>query len=262
MITKVISLKRSIDRREFIRNQFLKLNLSFDFEDAIDPKSSPDEILCNFSISNFKIRYGREPITGEIGSILSHYLLLKKFLQKKEQKTMMVLEDDAQIVCTKEELLSVINIFEKSNFDILILGFTKCDNDYENHTNIINPILPIYNIQNKIFLGPRYFHSFCGAVGYLVNRKSAKKMSKLLPTSLLADDWEYFYKLGLNIAYSKPMIIRENWTDVSSTMSHTNKSWTYKKSNYFIISFLLNFRKRLYGLVRILILLIKHKIKF
>ena len=130
-----------------------------------------------------------------------------------------------------------------------------------NHAIAASYAANLFNIRNKIFIGPRYFHSFCGAVGCLVNKKSAKTMSDFLPTSLLADDWDHFYELGLKIAYTNPMIIRENWTKVSSTMNHTNKSWTYKKSDYLIIKFLLYIRKRIYGLCRLVILFLKNKFK-
>jgi GR25 family glycosyltransferase involved in LPS biosynthesis len=261
MIIKVISLKKSIDRREYISQQFLKFGVRFNFIDAIDPNSCSKKILSLFSEKKFRSRYGRKPILGEIGSILSHYLLLKKFSKLKKQKTLMILEDDAQIMCTKKELLSVVSNFEKSKYDILILGFTKCDDAYEKHCNIINPILPIYKINSKINIGPRYLYSFCGAVGYLVKIKSAKIMSKYFKASILADDWNYFSKLGLKIMFTNPMVIRENQIKLSSTMNHTNRSWTFKKSENLIIKFLLFSRKHIYGLIRLVILFLKYKLK-
>ena len=261
MIIKVISLKKSIDRRKYISKQFSKLGIYFDFKDAVDPNSCSKKVLNLFSARKFQSRYGRKPILGEIGSILSHHLLLKKFLKIKKQRTLLVLEDDAQIMCTKKELFSVVSNFEESKYDILILGYTKCDKAYEKHTNIINPILPIYKINEKIKIGPRYLHTFCGAVGYLVKIKSAKIMSKYSNTSILRDDWNYFSKLGLKIFYTNPMIVRENQAMLSSTMNHTNKSSTFKKSDNLIIKFLLFSRKHIYGLIRLMILFLKYKRK-
>jgi glycosyl transferase family 25 len=260
MIIKVISLKKSIDRREYISQQFLKFGVRFNFKDAIDPNSCSKKILSFFSEKKFRSRYGRKPIIGEIGSILSHYLLLKKFSKLKKQKSLMILEDDATIMCSKKELLSVVSNFEESKYDILILGYTKCNKAYEKHINIINPILPIYTINSKINIGPRYLNSFCGAVGYLVKIKSAKEMSKYSKVSILADDWNYFSKLGLKIMYTNPMIIRENQIKLSSTMNH-NKSMTFKKSDNLLIKFLLFSRKHIYGLIRLVILFLKYKLK-
>lgn len=261
MIIKVISLKKSFDRRKYISQQLLKLGIPFNFEDAINPKSCSNRILSLFSEKKFKSRYSRGPIIGEIGCALSHHLVLKKFLKLKKNTTLMVLEDDAQIMCTKKELFSAVNIFENSNYDILILGFTKCGSEYEDHVNIINPVLSIYKINDKIRLGPRYLHSFCGAVGYIVKKKSAKIMSKYSPISIVADDWHHYSKLGLKIMYSNPMIVRENWTSLPSTMNHINRSLTFKKSDNVLIKFLLFSRKHVYGLIFLVILFLKYKLK-
>lgn len=261
MIIKVISLKKSRDRKRHIHQEFLKLGLSYDFEDGIDPSLSSKKILNLFSKKKFKLRYGRLPILGEIGCSISHYLVLKKFLHIKNERILAVIEDDAKINCTKEELFSVSKVFEKSKFDILILGFSKCNDKYERHINIINPILPIFKVKNKISIGPRYLSSTSGSIGYLVKKKSAKTMSDILPISILADDWGYFSKIGLKIAYTKPMIIRENFIKLSSTMNHANNSLNYKESGNFIIKFLLFSRKHIIGFSRFLLLFLKFKFK-
>ena len=89
-------------------------------------------------------------------------------------------------------------------------------------------------------------------------KKITKIMIKYYKASILADDWNYFSKSGLKF-YTNPMIIRENHAMLSSTMNHTNKSLTFKKSNNFIIKFLLFSRKHIYGLIRLMILFIKYK---
>ena len=77
--------------------------------------------------------------------------MLRKDLSKNEnQNIFIVLEDDAKILCSKEELASITKIFENSKFDILLLGFSKCDDNYEKHINIINPILPVHWVNDKI----------------------------------------------------------------------------------------------------------------
>ena len=258
MIIKIISLKESIDRREYIHQQFSKLGLYYDFEDAVDVRSCSKEILNFFSSKNFELLYGRLPSLGEIGCSISHDLARKNFLKINNQKTLMVLEDDAKIISTKDELFSVVKVFEKSKFDILILGFSKCDNEYEKHINIINPVLPTYKTKNKISIGPRYLHSTSGAVAYLVNKQSANIMSNICPKSALADDWKYFSKLGLKIGYTNPMIIRENTTKLYSTLNHINHSLTHKKSEKLLITILLYIRKYIYGFGRITFLYLKH----
>ena len=135
MIIKVVSLKKAIDRRKHIFQEFLNLRLPFDFMDAIDPSSCSKEILKNFCSNKFELLYGRLPTLPEVGASISHDLARKKFLKVVNQKTLLVLEDDAKIMCTNEELLSVVKVFEQSKFDIFILGFSKCDDEFEKHTS-------------------------------------------------------------------------------------------------------------------------------
>lgn len=250
MIIKIVSLKKATVRRKYIFQKFLNLRLPYDFIDAIDPSSCSKEILKNFCSNKFELLYGRLPTLSEVGASISHDIARKKFLKESDKKTLLVLEDDAKIMCTKEELLSVVKIFEQSKFDIFILGFSKCDDEFEKHTNIINPVLTIYNVMNKISIGPRYLHTTSGSVGYLVNKKSAKIMSDISPVSALSDDWDYFSKLGLKIAYTNPMIVRENFTELNSTAEHDNLSQVSYKDHRTWINILVFCRKHTYGLFR------------
>ncbi len=257
MIIKVISLKKSIDRREYIFKQLLKLDLLYSFEDAIELSSWSDELLDAYSKKMFELRYNRSPSLGEIGCSISHDVARKKFLQMSNQKTLMVLEDDAKFMCTKKELFSAIKVFKKSKFDILILGYAKCDDYYEKHTNIINPVYSIERV-GRISIGPRYLHSTSGAVGYIIKKNSAKIMSNIQPQSVLADDWRYFSKLGLKIAHTNPMIVREDTTNLASTLNHINYSLSSKKSENFIIKRLLFYRKHILGYLRKIILYLRY----
>jgi GR25 family glycosyltransferase involved in LPS biosynthesis len=257
MIIKIISLKKAIERRKFIQKQFAKLRLSYEFIDAIDPKSCSKDILKLFSISKFKSFYNRLPNAGEIGASISHDLARKKFLHAKDAKTLLVLEDDAEIMCTQKELISVAKIFEKSKFDILILGFSKCDNDYERHTNIINPIFTKFKIKNKIKIGERYLHTCSGSVGYMIKKKPSEIISEISKLFNLSDDWNYFSKLGLKIAYTNPMIVRENIKELFSYAEHENISQVTYKDDRIWMMFLLYCRKHIYGNVRKLLLYLK-----
>lgn len=253
MIIKVISLKKSIDRREYIFKQLSKLDLLYSFEDAIELSSWSDELLDAYSKKMFELRYNRSPSLGEIGCSLSHDLARKKFLQMNNQEMLMVLEDDAKFMCTKNELFSAVKVFKKSKFDILILGYSKCDDYYEKHTNIINPIHTIEKI-GRISIGPRYLHSTSGAVGYIIKKNSAKIMSNIEPQSILADDWAYFAKLGLKIVHTNPMIVKEDTANLASTLNHINYSLSFKKSENFIFQHLLFYRKHIVGFLRKIIL--------
>jgi glycosyl transferase family 25 len=250
MIIKVLSLKKAIDRRKFIENQLNELGLTYEFADAVDPKTCSKDILEIFSSSKYQSIYNKFPNFGDIGPSLSHYLLRKDFSKNENHNIFMILEDDAKILCTKEELFSTIKIFENSKFDVLLLGFSKCDDYYEKHINIINPIMPVYRVNNKISIGPRYLNSFSGAVGYLVKKKAAKMMSDLLPLSVIADDWGFFSKLGLEIGHTKPMMVRENFLELSSYAGHHNSSQSAYNDKRSWVMFFVNCRKYFYGFLR------------
>ncbi len=258
MIIIVISLKKAIDRKEYIHKQFSKLGLSYEFYDAVDTASSSKDIFNIFSSKMFKRFYKRCPTMAEIGNAISHHFVQKRFLHTKNENTLMICEDDVKIMCTKEELHSVVKLFEKSKFDLLVLGFSKCDDDFEKHINIVNPLLPLFSIANEISIGPRYFHSTSGSVSYLIKKKAIKIISKISPQFTLTDDWNYFSKLGLNIGYTEPMIVRENFHELPSYAEHENSSQSAYKSNILLINLILFCRKNIYGMIRRLILYVKY----
>jgi len=260
MIIKIISLKNSTDRRDHISRQLSNLDLIYEFEDAIDATNYAKTIL-NFFSKRSEFRYGKSAKLGDMACSYSHYQVRKKFLNLSIPKSLMVLEDDAEILCNRDELFSIERVFKKSNFDILILGFSKCDDSYERHVNIINPILQIFRINDKFSIGPRYLKSTSGTVGYLINHKSAKIMNKISLVSPYADDWDHFSKLGLKIAYISPMIIRENTTKFLSTIDHNNHYLSQMKSKNVLVNFLIYIRKYIYGYLRKIFLLLKYYLK-
>lgn len=260
MIIFVISLKNAIDRRDYIHKQFSKLGLSYEFHDAVDVKSSSKDILSIFSINFFKSFYNRYPTLAEIGNAISHHLVRRKILQSNKKNTVMICEDDAKIICKKDDLISVVKLFEKSKFDLLVLGFSKCDDDFEKHINIINPVLPLFKVANKINIGPRFLHTTSGSVSYLIKKKSVEIISTISPQFALTDDWNYFSKLGLKIGYTNPMIVRENFKELPSYAEHHNSSQISYKSNIFFVNYILHCRKHVLGLLRLIILYLKYKI--
>ena len=162
-------------------------------------------------------------------------------------------------MCTKDELFSVVNTFEKSKFDVLVLGFSKCNNDFEKYVNIINPIMPLFKVANKISIGPRLLHTTSGSVSYLIKKKSVEMISKISPQFALTDDWNYFSKLGLIIGYTDPMIVRENFEELPSYAGHVNSSQSVYKNKILFINLILYCRKNIYGIIRRIILYVKYK---
>ncbi|WP_341659408.1 glycosyltransferase family 25 protein [Vibrio sp.] len=93
----VISLKRSLDRRESIKDQLDTLNLKFEFFDAIDGHAEqPHPLFDKYDYyKRLWLTNGRMPSKGEMGCYASHYLIWKKCVASDEPT--LVIEDDAYI---------------------------------------------------------------------------------------------------------------------------------------------------------------------
>ncbi|RSD32027.1 glycosyltransferase family 25 protein [Vibrio pectenicida] len=104
----VISLKRSPERRRYIKRQLDDLNIEFEFFDAVDGRAEPPHPL--FDNYNYAKRLwltsGRVPSKGELGVYGSHYLLWLKSVELNE--AIIVFEDDAAIQPIFSDYISLI----------------------------------------------------------------------------------------------------------------------------------------------------------
>ncbi|WP_391088853.1 glycosyltransferase family 25 protein [Vibrio sp. NH-UV-68] len=104
----VISLKRSPERRKYIKKQLDDLGVEFEFFDAVDGRAEPPHPL--FESYDYAKRLwltsGRMPSKGELGVYGSHYLLWKKSIEIEEP--IIVFEDDAAILPSFPSYLDII----------------------------------------------------------------------------------------------------------------------------------------------------------
>lgn len=93
----VISLKRSPERRKYIKKQLDDLGVEFEFFDAVDGRVEPPHPLFdNYDYAKrLWLTSGRMPSKGELGCYGSHYLLWQKCVQINEP--ILVIEDDSKI---------------------------------------------------------------------------------------------------------------------------------------------------------------------
>ncbi|WP_226789070.1 glycosyltransferase family 25 protein [Polaribacter porphyrae] len=91
-----INLDKSIDRREFMENQFKKLNIPITRISAIYGKELPAEVLKKEKKKHNILAHFPYPNDGEIGICLTHFKLWE-FLSKQPEDFSIVLEDDALI---------------------------------------------------------------------------------------------------------------------------------------------------------------------
>jgi len=115
---KVISLRESRLRRERISQQMKALGLEFSYFDGMNPREMDHKQVR-------ELREIHDPFPemtiSEFGCDLSHYYLVKEWLENSERRFLLVLEDDAEF---SKPLLSLLQsqCHDAVFFDILKVG--------------------------------------------------------------------------------------------------------------------------------------------
>ena len=112
----VLSLKRSHERGQSIKNNLNELGLDFEFFDAFQKEDVPKKFLDE---KLTKKLLGRPMVDGEIGCSYSHYKMLKKIAASKKVDFFLVLEDD---VLLSESIHLIIKWLKNNPFynDVII----------------------------------------------------------------------------------------------------------------------------------------------
>ena len=155
----VVSLKRSVDRRERINKQLNDAGIEFEFIDAIDAS------VANFTYSErrnealTKKRFGYKLLESEIACFASHHIAWEHCIH--ENNPCLILEDNCNISEDLKNYLSQFNSLA-SKYDFLKLCATK--------PKLFTTISSI-DSKYKII---RYFKRTCGIMGYIITPKAAK----------------------------------------------------------------------------------------
>ena len=172
----VISLKNSAKRRKAITSQMKKMDLDFEFVDAVDgrlglPKKY--EPMVNRKLA--KKRLGGDLSDGEIACALSHALVYKKIVDEKI-KNSIVLEDDCIIDNYFAEMVNN-KLCEKSGKGFIYLYHLYGRAMYGTKQSFLKGYDAV-----KLAKTPN------GAVGYYMTFDTAEKLiEKVLPISWVSD---------------------------------------------------------------------------
>lgn len=221
MIANVISIQDS-NRRQVAIKRAEDYNYKVVFFDAIDlVKKDVNQLFDVFDTKTFFNRYLREPSSGDIGCLLSHYALWKKLSIENTKQYHLILEDDFIPKVKSRELQEIIQ--QSKNFDVLLLGYSKVQEKEESVLKIINPIKKIYSI-NQHKVGRKFRESTCGAVAYVVSKNFVDEVSKYVekPSHVL-DDWSYFKKNGFNILHVQPLCFYEDFVNMKSYIKESGR---------------------------------------
>jgi len=197
----VISLTHSTERRKSINEEFSRVNLDFEFIDAVDGRKL---VLKNNPEINYEIiiKSSNWLTPNIIGASFSHLKCYKKIVDENLDFAL-IFEDDI-----KFNIKNVLNLTEniiKSTLpdSVALLYYQSFEKITIHH-------------KNGRELGEKTFsyqvddlYDLVSGAGYIIGRKSCEKMIKiLLPIHIGPDCWQYCFQKGafknLYILYPMP----------------------------------------------------------
>ncbi|NOH80830.1 glycosyltransferase family 25 protein [Vibrio sp. RE86] len=159
----VISLKRSPERREYIKKQLDDLGIEFEFFDAVDGRAEPPHPLFeNYDYTKrLWLTNGRMPSKGEMGCYASHYLIWEECV--KSNNSILVIEDDVMISPEFKRYIPVIES-ELNEF-----GFLRLESEHKKCKLWEKKVHKDYSISFMT-------NNFGGTISYAIHPSSASKL--------------------------------------------------------------------------------------
>jgi len=221
MRVNVISIVGS-DREKTALARLTKMGFAVDLFPAFDFRERQIAELDGIAnLQEFSKRYARLPSAGEIGCSLSHLSLIKSMKMTAGKDYQVIFEDDALPKVSGREFQRICDELSDSPFDVILLGYSKVDEETESYINVVNPFYPLHRVADGSHaVGARYSEGFTGAVGYLVKKSAIVKFARLEKVEHVADDWCFFSSLGLRIGHISPMLVEEDYARTKSTLGH------------------------------------------
>ena len=172
--TYVINLERCKKKKEKISEMLKKNNLDFNIYNAVNSSNfTIDFIKNNNEIDKpFKEWLLKDKSQwGHLGCSMSHYNVLKQFIENDNEKFLLVLEDDCILDNNfSKKLIKILNDNINLNYDLLLCGY-NCDSDYFNNPNHCK-LNKNYKQLNNI----RSINYFIGTHAYIINKNKAQKI--------------------------------------------------------------------------------------
>ena len=235
--TFVVSLKNETLRRKHISEQCKKYGLNAEIVDAVDMRGiKEDELKKIISLPTHKPKKKwRYLMAGEVGCALSHRKIYEIIsADGGGSNYFLVLEDDAEFIKDPSDIIdeNTLNlIYDKTSFDIIIIGYVKKLSSELNDYYIQKPIKNTFKY-NGITFGNPWKHHSCGTVAYVITRKGAQKMLKATDKICVpADDWRTFSNLyGLKVIHCQPSFVIETYKGgIVSTIGGGRKPEKFSK---------------------------------
>lgn len=181
-------------RRKEVNQHLSSLGIDFDFFDAVDGSNLTAAHKALIDVNQTLINIPRGLTDREYACALSHALLYEKIVVEKISHAL-ILEDDA-IVTTDLKMMLDAYVFEKSDFDLMLLCY-------------LNAWYRRWSFK-KFFKGYQSFRIWNApfrTTAYYINSKAAKNLfTAAIPVSSTAD-WPVGAFKGIKTACIQPQVV-------------------------------------------------------
>lgn len=157
----VISLRRSVERRQRMRSQLSHLGLDFEFLDAVDGKTGEYAAVGKFR-PGLASRYGGALTPGEAACFVSHALAWQRCVSSGQP--LVILEDNAELSADLPAALLAANAIIGSRF-----GFVRL-------CGVVPRRFRQIAVLDERFRLVRYMRGPSGAQGYVVSPSGASTL--------------------------------------------------------------------------------------
>ncbi|MET2852556.1 glycosyltransferase family 25 protein [Vibrio owensii] len=220
----VISLKRSIERRERIKEQLGQAGIEFSFLDAVDAEET------NFPYSErrndrlTRKRFGYKLVDSEVACFASHFKAWSAALELNEP--LLVLEDNCDLSTEFFEYYQHLPEIA-AGFDFLKLCATS-PKKFKN----------IKEVDSKVKI-IRYYRRTCGIMGYIISPKAAQSFIQNATQFIepVDDYMEKPHKHGIFTYCLKPDLVTRAKIDSTIGSSRKNKQGITFVDKLYIESF-------------------------
>ncbi|MDP1540920.1 MAG: glycosyltransferase family 25 protein [Moraxellaceae bacterium] len=210
----VVSLKESDQRRISVAAQLNKLEIPFEFVDAVRGSVlSPEQRRKLVAPENDILRVrGKALSDSEIGCALSH-LVVYQTMQDSNIEYAIVLEDDVKVVGDIQKVTQSL-IQKKPSY--VLLGYPKLTDFEVKHFEWLDPIKKMGGMLGKYSYGKTTRTGELGTVGYLISKQAAKKILLMnSPVVTVSDDQPYFSQ-HIDFWHLRPIVVTEDMSHFST----------------------------------------------